>query len=359
MTATAAVLARHSFVALLLATVAMPGAELAHWAPDTHEHIEWCWRRESEHSLVATELVLEQELPRPHGIDLSDVRLAVSDSFELTSRDTLLELGEHGPLRLERELVRARRATTAALGLSADSGRPDTIETFSPLEGARLEFPWDAGTAAPQVAFAGEEQDPVLRALLDGVDEGLDLRDLLGGLRRAPGDAWSLDEEALLRLLRPGGELGLTARTADFEGAHDTAALAWLLSADLPRGSGEAWGRAEYERVIRDGGRRVARIALRATIECRGLVREALERLVDTLGSGRVWLEATKQGEVELRIDGVLLWDLVARRAHRLELEGRSETRLELELGLPDLEGELVLSLRGSARLRVEAALVD
>lgn len=346
---------------VVLPFVALPAKDLACWEPASGARVEWRWHSESRHRLEKAELVLDAGTGDELRLEDRQPHLDVRDILEVTLRDRIVERDEYDPTRLERELVRARRATTSDWGLLGSSAEEDRIETQSPFEGAQLVFEWDSEAGEPRARFAPEAEEIADEELLAGLDEGLDLRGLVGGVPRKPGDRWQLDEDALLALVRPGGELAMVAPESDFEGEHDSAAFGWLIGAALVAGEGEAWGRAEYERVSSDDGVHVARIALRGTVEGRGSVREALERLADTLGSGEKWIGYGKRIEVEhtIRFKGVLLWDLEAGRAHALTLDGKSESRLELGIEFEDwgdVTLEYLVELRGELHLEVTAS---
>lgn len=350
---------------VVLPFVASPGDVVARWAPASGVGVEWRWHSESRHELEKVELVLDTGTSGELRFEDEMPGLEVRDVLEITVRDRIVERDEYDPTLLEREVVRARRGTNSDWEIFGTSAEEDRIETISPFEGARLLFEWDPAAAEARARFAPEAEEIADEELLVGLDEGLDLRGLVGFVPRKHGDSWQLDEDALLRLVRPGGEFAMVAPEADFEGEHDSAAFGWLLGAALVAGKGEAWGRAEYERTTWDDGVRVARIALRGTVEGCGSVREALERLADTLGSGERWLEYGKRIEVEhtIRFKGILLWDLEAGRAHALTLDGKSEARLELgiefeEFG-PDLSLEYLVTVRGDLHLEVAASAIE
>lgn len=90
-----------------------------------------------------------------------------------------------------------------------------------------------------------------------------------------------------------------------------------------------------------------------------------LAKLVDSLGSGQSWLELAERIQVEHRmvLEGVFYWDLDAGRAASLDLRGRTEVDLAIDL---DLEGygfagwgwQLLTELSGELELEAQGVVV-
>jgi len=347
--------------------LAAPHVSDVRWAPEVGERIEWRWSVVTELELEELLLTLDGTNP-PFGGLLDDVTLEVREELELVAVDHLVARDEEAPRELERRFVRAQQETCVTSdgfwGFSADE---DRIQTVSRFEGAQVTFLRDpkTGRIDAEDAELADPRERVTGRLLDGLEERIDLRGLLDGSERSVGETWYVSTAAVRELLRPGGDLALVAPESDFEDKHEAATLGWLVGAGLVAGDFEDWGKVRYEGIVLEEGRELACLRIDFEVEVGGEVRERLAELMETLGSGRTWLDLTQEIHVaiDLDLEGVLLWDLAAGRAWSLELEGRSEARLELLLDVDVFFGQgewrLVAELSGTTRVDVSAVRAE
>lgn len=307
--------------------------------------MEWSWR--VEHDLELLDMSLRDPTSDAIIWRCGDRQFEHQDCLELVVRDRLVARDELRPTQVARHFERARRTTPVDW-----SGRVSQLDQRSPLEEAAVQFAWDDEDEVHRARFTDEE----------ALEEQLDLRQLLDGRPRRRGEHWWLEEEAVWRLLRPGGRLPLEVEGDARPGAHDNAVLGWLLSTTLLARGGDVWGRAHYAGVIRHEGRAFARIRLRIELEFEEDVRDRLAELVAEHELGRSWADVAEAIRVEQHVvlEGPLYWDLEARRADSLELTGRSDVQLELDFdqesfGLPSASRRLSAEFRGNLRVAVES----
>lgn len=333
--------------------------DVALWAPVRGEHVEWRWSRQQSRELMSTAVSTGDDTELDL-LEMTDVPHAVQDSLELRVLDRIVERNEFAPLQLERFVLHARRTTCSQWGTGLWL---DELATESLFEESFLVFARDAASDTPLVRHAASARVPAEyldETLLAGLAEPLDLRTLLGGAPRRPGDGWPLVTEDLLPLARPGGELAFGALEADIDQDHSSVVLGWMLGAAPISGRGRAEGRAVYRRAEQEDGVRVACIALHGTIETGGPMWVELEHLESTADVVRSDLGFFEQAAVEhtIHLEGELLWDLDAHRAHALEIEAECRSRMTATISLWGTQ-EYIEEWRGELHLRVSARIVE
>ena len=108
------------------------------------------------------------------------------------------------------------RRTFDTIGMTTEfemtvAGSPVAQETpaVSELEGATVEFRWDAEADEWQKSFDDESEVVPDEALLAGLVADMDMQILLPDEPVEAGDSWEVDISELMALLQPGGNLGL------------------------------------------------------------------------------------------------------------------------------------------------------
>ncbi len=196
----------------------------------------------------------------------------------------------------------------------------------SPLAGARVRF--EAGRAAQFVSPGADER------LLAGLQPGSGLAAFLTDAALAPNQRWRVDAAALAELLHPGGDLELVA-PEDSAAARDS-------QSQLRRNlAGEIevifWGLREL------AGLELGVLQLVGEVQTQAQTREQ-----------QLDFALEQRYELRRRVDGEILWDRRAGRAHSARLECKLEllsvTRQTRSDGLLPQVLERRASFRGSSR---------
>ena len=222
-------------------------------------------------------------------------------SQRIVVRDGLDGVGPFWPTRMTRRFLEAERATTTALG----EAQPQPEEPRrSPLVDQEVVFLWLDEEGAHRKLYVGERGEA---ALLEGLEEDLDLRGLLPRGSIEVDERWRVDPRALGPWLRPGGDLALAA---DAESGRIEEMLRRTLV-------GELW--ATYAGVREEDGRRLGVVRLEGELQSGG-----------ALDLGRAAM-ATSDKSLEERwtldLGGEVTWDL----EHGHLSAGRIDARVEVE----------------------------
>jgi hypothetical protein len=226
------------------------------------------------------------------------------------------------------------------------------------LAGHAVVFSWNPAEQRHVPAFgADDDGDP---ALLEGLEQDMDLVGFLPPADAQLGAEWPVPLDAVQRLLRPGG-LGVVHFELPGEDS-DAEALLFLsqLTARDACDALEGEAQARWARVVEVEGRTLAEIELELELVLTADIHETLLAMAETLGVERSNVEQFEESSVESAIvgEGVLLWDVAAGRMTSLELELEHELTLRLR-GADDVAGrtmEMSIELRfaGTTDLQVE-----
>ena len=336
---------------LLLATSAAlalsPVADHPRFAPEADSQVQRTFLEE-------TTWDMESIVQRMDGQEVQMPPLDAEMTLErkLVVTDTYRAVADGRPTTLARTVE--AHGIDAELAVNA-MGNTEGCEVSygSSLAGARLVFQWDADaeehTCAPD---EGEELDP---ALLRGLREDLDLRALLPAEDAEEGDRWTLENEALVDLLRPGGLWPIELERAEGSGQVvplEDSGLATAVMLSLATDEVEGELELTYGGLLELDGREYAMVGLELNATCEGDSGQLYQQLLESLGANREVDELSSTWTVEG--EGSLMWDMAAHRFHTFELNLGTEIEMEVAFEVDgsriELEGELAGETRLSAR---------
>lgn len=306
-------------LAAVLALAPAPQPVALVFAPAAGTTLQRTWR--SSYALEIEEMGMSfdgEELPAEYMEDLGGT-MSGEETRVVTD---VLEAVEGG--RATR-LVRRFDALDGKDVMAFDDEEPEESAATSALEGKRVVFRWNGEEEAHEVAFAeGEEGD---EALLDGLEEDMDLRALLPDGEVEPGASWELEPTIYGTLIALGGEVGLLAE--DEELLDDES------SEELEENT-DGTVRATFVEVREEGEARIA--VVRLELEVTTFSDETLEEggedeegFHDFGGSERTDLAVEASAE--------LLWDLAHGHALSFELEGTLSMTITQDMR-GEMEGE-------------------
>lgn len=313
--------------AVLLALVAAP-AETLRFAPAEGSSLVKTFTSESQAEAAQIKITVDgQELPPEV---LGEMRLAFQQKQKLVVTDRWVKTAGGRPLELDRtydELVQTEHNVSKMPGM-AEEKVEEKVET-SELEGATVRFSWNSTNEAYEAAFAGEERG---EELLEELEEDLDFRGFLPSEAVEVGDTWDLEGRAFRAFLSPGGILHF--REEGQEEEDDDGGASKQFTENL-----EGKGKATFENVREKDGRRLARIVIEAQLK------SSAE-------------DAGLDAQMELDVEGQILWDLDAKRIDSLELEGDMRATMtseqQRESGGQEHSVRTAFEMEGKARLELE-----
>lgn len=196
----------------------------------------------------------------------------------------------------------------------------DERSKTSPLAGRTVRFDPDSSSAAWSASFVepdGEER------LLAGLEEDTDLRAFLSDLPLEPGQRWKVPASALGALLHPGGDLELAAEEDSASARASQAQLRKNLAGEIEV---IFWGLRELS------GRTFAVMQLLGVAQTQAETSDTHTDMV-----------VTQRFELDRRVDGEIVWDVVAQRAHTARLECKLTLRsISRQTRTDDLEPRVI-----------------
>lgn len=341
-----------------------------YYAPDTGEAVSFRYALTTLGELDALTLKIDGEDFSRFVGDL-DLEFTSDAHYEVT--DVVLESGSGQAQRLRRSFDELRGVGSSSL---VSAGGEDRVEVDfeSPLEGLTVVFSWNDEDELYDAEF-----DPARRSnpgqLLAALDEDMSLRRLLppepAGLEEdeahapRPGDTWEIEYSDLLRIVFPGGNLGLVPEdTGEFEeeflqglatevtGVLRERVPGWLRGSSTASYAG---ARPEGEDVLDD-------IELAVDLELEADLRELFQGWGEALleEGGTDWRIEFTRAELECELEGAgeLTWSRAAGQLDQFVFEGEHETELDLALDLTAFDTtyqiEVVLEFHGEWGTRVD-----
>jgi hypothetical protein len=282
---------------------------------------------------IENELELEDMSLEVDGRDVSEmagqVEISLKVSMELAVTDHYEALADGRPTRLKRSFDEISSITHVS-GSNPMAGSEDKdIPLESELEGSTVVFSWDEDESSYQVAFDGGEGDD---ALLEELEENLDLRGFLPAGEVAEGDSWDIPAEAVKAALAPGGDVKLRP-----EGQSDPMSGMNQFSQNDIIGDLDGEFTAVYDGTREEDGTRVAVIKLKIEAKSARDMSEQVDEITEEMKKGNmppgVEIDISAlDTEYEFDAEGDLLWDLEAGHVHGLSLSG--EVRMIVDMSM-------------------------
>ncbi len=230
--------------------------------------------------------------------ELGEIELSIESTTKLVFLDTHEEAGSGRPAKFTRKFVELA-GKNVETGGGEDGSESETKEESSELSGKTVRFAWSEEDSKFETSWEGDEGDD---GLLEGLEEDTDLRVCLPSGDVAEGDKWELDADAFRALSDPGGDLALKEENDD-EGDEQ-------LSRDL-RDNMEGTLQATFKGLREVEGGKYAVIALEGEMKTKAEKSE----------SGSEGHSSTMELALTFQVEGEILWDAAAGRAHSFALD--------------------------------------
>lgn len=299
-------------IALALAAF-LPAADEMRFAPEEGSSLTKTFVAESKMTSESFRITMDgREIPSEM---LGELELSIDSSDTYEFSDEYQKLGKGRPEKLQRKFETAEaKQTTSMKGMpGAEEGTSnDTVEErVSKLAGKTVLFTWNAEKDAFDKKFHESQGDD---ALLEKLQEDIDLRGFLPEKGVAEGDTWDIEPKAFNVVVQPGGDLAMTKKDEE-------------TSADKPDGPGaqlaenlKGKATATYKGTRDVDGVKCGVIEVKAELET------SAEFTPEDVpgGEGKAELKAT------MELEGEVLWDLAAGHVHAADIHGTQTATMKI-----------------------------
>ncbi len=295
---------------------------------------------------IQNELELDDMSMELDGQDMSEMagqmEMSLKVMTELSVTDEYQALSDGRPTKLKRTFDEISSNTHISGSNPMTGAEEKDIPLASDLEGSTVVFSWDEDEATYSAAFDGEEGD---EALLEDLEENLDLRGFLPSAEVAEGDSWEIPAEAVKAALAPGGDIKLHPES-------DTDPMSGMNQFSQNDMIGELDGEftAVYAGTREEDGPRVAVIKLKIEAKSARDMTDSLDgvqdKMKEDLPPGFEMDISALDGEYEFEAEGELLWNLEAGHVHELHLSG--EVRMIVDMSMSMKMGDKAQSMEVS-----------
>lgn len=259
-------------------------------------------------------------MPMPMEIDME---MQMEQTVRVADRYVEVAGGRPRVLRRTYESLEQQSRFTMG-GMPDGSSQDHEVRGESDLEGKTVIFRWDEDEGAFRPRFPDDQGDA---ALLEGLEEDMDLRALLPEGPVSAGDTWQVEVRDLKALLMPGGNLKIEP-TEKIEGAPGVGGDMGEMLGDMLEGE----ALAEYRGTREIDGVRVGVIHLTLKISSSN---DMTDKIAEQMGEGPEGAEMEiDHVDVDLRMEGEgnLYWDLAAGLPHSYEMSGTVKMQMDMAM---------------------------
>jgi hypothetical protein len=266
---------------------------------------------------------------------MPEMDMTMTNNQKVVVTDEYVALREGAPKKLRRrfdEITNAMAVSMKMEMMGQSQSSDNNVNAKSDLLGKQVVFTWDEDAKEYKKAFDPAEDNA---ALLEGLQEDMDLRVLLPQGEVAEGDEWDIDVKELGRVLAPGGNLSLVPEEAGKSqvGMGDMSGMGslsdWL--GELIEGS----AKGSLVSVRKQDDAQIATIKLNFKIngskDMSEMVSQAMEKAELPPGAGEIKVEHM---DLDFRMEGEgeLIWNLTAGRLQTFELSGPMRVNIDMAM---------------------------
>jgi hypothetical protein len=217
------------------------------------------------------------------------------------------------------------------------------ISSVSMLEGKTVAFRWNQEQQAYERSFHESSGD---EALLEGLEEDMDLRVFLPPAEVSTDETWTIELAELESIAMPGGNLQMLPENMEVDEE------AMKTFGEIFNGFGEEFGEllegtctCTFKGTREEGGARLAEIAIElqvaTTLDLSEFLDKAFRTAIEQSGAGDKvnFTLDTADFNLDFEGTGTLLWNLAAGRVHSFQLAGDATMDIDLSVSV-EAEGE-------------------
>jgi len=318
-------------------TVLAPLLLASNWAGDKPTFQPKPGASLTKHFVQEFEMELDDMSLEVDGKDVSSVAgqmqmaMKVNQKLSVTDQYESLEGGRPTKLKRTYDELGGNTHVSQSMPVGDMPDSENDLPMSSELEGATVVFTWDEGSSSYDAAFDGAGKND--KALLENLDEDLDLRGLLPTAEVAKGDTWKLPIDAVKATFHPGGDIKLRPES----GAAPAGGMDQMSPSEMIGDpTGEFTG--TYGGTRDEDGVRVAviqiKIDLKSAQDMAGKLDSVKSKMAERLPPG-VQVDVTAfDTEIELTAEGELLWNMESGLVHGVHLSGEVRTIVDVSMNM-------------------------
>lgn len=298
-------------IALVLAAF-LPAADEMRFAPEEGSSLTKTFVAESKMTSESFRITMDgREIPSEM---IGELELSIDSSETFEFSDEYQKLGKGRPEKLKRTIEKAegtQSQTMKGMPGGEDGGTEQKEERVSKLAGKTVLFTWNAEKDAFDKKFHESLGDD---ALLEKLEEDIDLRGFLPEKGVAEGDTWEIEPKAFNVVVQPGGDLAMAKKDEE-------------TSADKPDGPGAQMAEnlkgkatATYKGTRDVDGVKCGVIEIKAELET------SAEFTPEEAPGG----EAKAELKATMELEGEVLWDLAAGHVHAADIHGSQSATMKI-----------------------------
>lgn len=299
-------------LALALAAF-LPAADEMRFAPEEGSSLTKTFVAESKMTSESFRITMDgREIPAEM---IGDLELTIDSSETFEFSDEYQKLGKGRPDKLKRTIEKAEGKQAQNMkgmpGGEEGAGNEQTEERVSKLAGKTVMFTWNAEKDAFDKKFHESQGDD---ALLEKLEEDIDLRGFLPEKGVAEGDTWDIEPKAFNVVVQPGGDLAMAKKDEE-------------ASADKPDGPGaqmaenlKGKAKATYKGTRDVDGVKCGVIEIKAELET------SAEFTPEDAPGG----EAKAELKATMELEGEVLWDLAGGHVHAADIHGSQSATMKI-----------------------------
>ena len=338
-------------IALTVAALALPALIAAALPVDTVEFkpadglaLTRTYSQKTELSLDDMEMSINGQ-PSPVQIDME---MDMTMTQRVVVSDEVSSVSGGRPSKLVRSFDELAQQSEFKVEIQQmQQSQEHSVKSESELQGKKVAFTWDADSNSYKLAFEGEGD----AALLEGLEEDMDLRVLLPTSEVKEGDTWQIDVKRLRTLLAYGGNLKLkpTEQPEGPEGMPGMDSMTDFSSVFGELLEGEATG--EYRGVKEVDGVKCQVVHVKLDVNASADISDKVQQAMKDMPNPQVQSIKVDRMDLEMELDGEgeLYWDPATRVAHSFELTGT--TTLNMDMGMAVSAGETPMNIEQSFKL--------
>jgi hypothetical protein len=339
-------------IALTVAALALPALIAAALPVDKVEFhpadglsLTRTYSQKTELSLDDMEMSLNGQ-PSPMQIEME---MDMTMNQHVVVSDEISSVSEGRPAKLVRSFDELSQQSDFKVEMQQmpQGNQERSIKAESELQGKKVTFTWDADSGSYKTAFEGEGD----AALLEGLEQDMDLTVLLPTTEVKEDDTWQIDVKRLRTLLAYGGNLKLKP-TEGAEGAEGMPGMDNMTDFSSVFGElleGDAKG--EYRGTREVDGTKCQVIHVKLDVNASADISDKVREAMKDMPNEQIQSIKVERMDLEMELDGEgdLYWDPAKGVAHSFELTGT--TTLNMDMGMAVSAGEQPMNIEQSFKL--------
>ncbi len=355
----------NSIRTLCLSTLALPvlcatlaPADKVAFHPSAGSSISRLWSVKSDMSLEDMQMTMNGK-PMPIQIQMD---MEMTNETEVGVTDKFVALREGAPKEMLRSYDKLGSSGSFSMKIAnmPEGDKERTVAAESELQGKTVKFLWNEEEQKYDLSFHESDADI---ALLENLDEDMDVRGVLPGKEVAEGDTWEIDVKSLRWLLMPGGNLKLKPTSSGesgeemMPGMDDMGDLSEMVG-DLLEGKATA----EYKGIQEIDGGKYGVIHLTVKIASSNDMTETVQSKLKDLPE-QVESMTIESMDVALssESEGTVLWNLASGHVHSIDMSGKMKMDMDIamKLGVQGTEMALEQQMSLSGTVAVKLTVTD